>query len=109
MCSKESCNNNQCLSVCSGDELLLTELLFNGVFNDLTHQQCCALVSCFVFQENAGSETPKLTEELSGPLRIMQVSLYTIQIVTIKSVTIYRYVHDYQYMKIISDQGSFRY
>ncbi|RUS69233.1 hypothetical protein EGW08_023004 [Elysia chlorotica] len=57
--------------ISSGDELLMTELLFNGVFNDLTPQQCCALISCFVFQEKA-SEMPKLGEELAGPLRIMQ-------------------------------------
>ncbi|CAL1528127.1 unnamed protein product [Lymnaea stagnalis] len=57
--------------ISSGDELLLTELLFNGVFNELTPQQACALISCFVFQEKA-SETPKLGEELAGPLRIMQ-------------------------------------
>lgn len=57
--------------ISSGDELLLTELLFNGVFNDLTTQQVCALMSCFVFQEKS-NEMPKLTEALSGPLRIMQ-------------------------------------
>ena len=37
--------------ISSGDELLLTELLFNGVFNDLTAEQCAALLCCFVFQE----------------------------------------------------------
>ena len=37
--------------VCSGDELLLTEMIFNGVFNDLTVQQCVALLSCFIFEE----------------------------------------------------------
>ncbi|XP_078318641.1 exosome RNA helicase MTR4-like isoform X2 [Crassostrea virginica] len=71
--------------ISSGDELLLTELLFNGVFNDLTYQQCCALVSCFVFQENAGSEMPKLTEELSGPLRIMQDTARRIARVSIEA------------------------
>ncbi|XP_048762429.2 exosome RNA helicase MTR4-like [Ostrea edulis] len=71
--------------ISSGDELLLTELLFNGVFNDLTYQQCCALVSCFVFQENAGSENPKLTEELSGPLRIMQDTARRIARVSIEA------------------------
>ena len=35
----------------SADELLLTEMVFNGAFNDLTAQQCVALLSCFVFQE----------------------------------------------------------
>ncbi|KAK7100745.1 exosome RNA helicase MTR4-like [Littorina saxatilis] len=57
--------------ISSGDELVMTELLFNNVFNDLSPAQCCALLSCFVFQERA-SEMPKLTEELSGPLRLMQ-------------------------------------
>ena len=37
--------------ISSGDELLLTELLFNGVFNDLTAEQSVALLSCFVFHE----------------------------------------------------------
>ncbi|XP_062616496.1 exosome RNA helicase MTR4-like [Saccostrea cucullata] len=71
--------------ISSGDELLLTELLFNGVFNDLSYQQCCALVSCFVFQENAGNEMPKLTEELSGPLRIMQDTARRIARVSIEA------------------------
>ena len=34
-----------------GDELLLTEMIFNGAFNDLTIEQCVSLLSCFVFQE----------------------------------------------------------
>ena len=37
--------------ISTGDELLLTELIFNGVFNDLTPEQSAALCSCFVFQE----------------------------------------------------------
>ena len=56
----------------TGDELVTTELLFNGVFNDLTVSQACALLSCFVFQEKA-NEMPKLPPELAGPLRLMQV------------------------------------
>ncbi|KAL4617560.1 superkiller viralicidic activity 2-like 2 [Arapaima gigas] len=57
--------------ISSADELLLTEMVFNGLFNDLTSEQATALLSCFVFQENA-SELPKLTEQLAGPLRQMQ-------------------------------------
>ena len=51
-----SCTKH-CVCVCSsmstysGDELLLTEMIFNGAFNDLSVQQCVALLSCFVFQE----------------------------------------------------------
>ena len=39
----------------SGDELLLTELMFNGAFNDLSVEQCVALLSCFVFQEKVSN------------------------------------------------------
>ncbi|XP_070563794.1 exosome RNA helicase MTR4-like [Ptychodera flava] len=59
--------------ISSGDELLMTEMIFNGVFNELKVEQIVALLSCFVFQEKA-NEMPKLTEELSGPLRQMQES-----------------------------------
>jgi ATP-dependent RNA helicase DOB1 len=37
--------------ISSGDELLLTELIFNGVFNSLSPEQCAGLLSCFVFTE----------------------------------------------------------
>ncbi|KAF7277949.1 hypothetical protein GWI33_009065 [Rhynchophorus ferrugineus] len=55
----------------SADELLLTEMIFNGLFGTLTPQQVCALLSCFVCEER-NLEAPKLTETLSGPLRQMQ-------------------------------------
>ena len=41
--------------ISSGDELLLTELIFNGVFNSLLPEQCAALLSCFVFSEKVCS------------------------------------------------------
>ncbi|CAI4224198.1 unnamed protein product [Auanema sp. JU1783] len=49
------------------DELMLTEMLYGGVFNTLAPGHLVALLSCFVFQENA--QAPKLAEELSGCLR----------------------------------------
>lgn len=55
----------------SADELLMTEMIFNGVFNSLSIPQSVALLSCFVCDEKS-SETPASTEELSGPLRLMQ-------------------------------------
>ncbi|PPQ99955.1 hypothetical protein CVT24_009534 [Panaeolus cyanescens] len=57
--------------ISSGDELLLTELIFNGVFNTLSPEQCAALLSCFVFTEKSEQVT-KLKEELAAPLRVMQ-------------------------------------
>ncbi len=56
---------------CSADELLLTEMVFDGLFNKLTSAQTAALLSCFVCDEKT-VEMPKLTDELSGPLRQMQ-------------------------------------
>ncbi|KAK4475785.1 hypothetical protein MN116_001042 [Schistosoma mekongi] len=56
--------------ITSADELLLTELLFDGVFNRLSSEHIAALLSCFVFEERA-SEMPKLTKELSDALRTL--------------------------------------
>lgn len=57
--------------ISSGDELVLTEMMFNGVFNDLTVEQAVGILSCFAFQEK-GSENPNLEEGLSKPFRILQ-------------------------------------
>ncbi|KAJ2783574.1 ATP-dependent RNA helicase mtr4 [Coemansia javaensis] len=60
--------------ITSGDELLLTELMFHGVFNDLTVEQTVSLLSCFVFQEKSTNEPPKLQDDLAVPLRVLQES-----------------------------------
>lgn len=52
--------------ISSGDELVLTELIFNGTFTDLTPEQCTALLSCFVFDESS-KEVIVLGPELKGP------------------------------------------
>jgi len=57
--------------ISTGDELLLTELIFNGVFNPLAPEHCAAILSCFVFTEKSEHPT-KLKEELAAPLRVMQ-------------------------------------
>ena len=55
----------------SADELLLTEMLFNGLFNEMDPAQTAAVLSCFVCDERS-NEMPKMSGELSGPLRTMQ-------------------------------------
>ncbi|CCK73568.1 ATP-dependent RNA helicase MTR4 NDAI_0G05850 [Naumovozyma dairenensis CBS 421] len=57
--------------ISSGDELLLTELIFNGNFNELTPEQSAALLSCFAFQERC-KEAPRLKPELGEPLKAMR-------------------------------------
>ncbi|KAL1623682.1 ATP-dependent RNA helicase mtr4 [Neofusicoccum ribis] len=57
--------------ISTGDELVLSELLFNGFFNELTPEQCAAALSCFIFEEKS-NETPTLREELAKPFRDIQ-------------------------------------
>ena len=45
-----------------GHELLLSELLFNRFFNELTPEVCAAVLSCFIFEEK--SQAPALKGEL---------------------------------------------
>jgi ATP-dependent RNA helicase DOB1 len=74
--------------ISTGDELLLTEMIFDGVFNSLSPEQSAALLSCFVFTEKVlawvtclypyvltrfqSEQQVKLKEELAIPLRSMQ-------------------------------------
>ncbi|KAF2471628.1 antiviral helicase [Lindgomyces ingoldianus] len=57
--------------ISTGDELVLSELLFNRFFNELTPEQCAACLSCFIFEEKS-KETPTLKEELAKPFREIQ-------------------------------------
>ena len=53
--------------ISTGDELLLTELLFDRFFNELSPEICAAVLSCFVFDEKASTSSPR--EELAKPYR----------------------------------------
>ncbi|KAA8535861.1 hypothetical protein F0562_030819 [Nyssa sinensis] len=57
----------------TGDELLVTELMFNGTFNDLDHHQIAALASCFIPGDKS-SEQIHLRAELAKPLQQLQDS-----------------------------------
>ena len=54
----------------TADELLLTELIFNGIFNEMSVEQIVALMSCLVNGEKTTAEfVPK--EEFTAALRIL--------------------------------------
>jgi ATP-dependent RNA helicase DOB1 len=54
----------------TADELLLTELIFNGIFNEMTSEQIVALMSCLVNAERTNAEfIPK--EEFRQPLNVL--------------------------------------
>ncbi|KAL7096256.1 hypothetical protein ACP275_10G070200 [Erythranthe tilingii] len=57
----------------TGDELLVTELMFNGTFNDLDHHQVAALASCFIPGDRSGEQI-HLRAELAKPLQQLQES-----------------------------------
>jgi len=72
--------------ISTGDELMLTELLFDGVFNDLSTEQCCALLSCFVNEENNKSKAiPKLIEVLEAPLQKIKMTANRIAKISVES------------------------
>ncbi|PHH86709.1 hypothetical protein CDD83_9859 [Cordyceps sp. RAO-2017] len=58
------------ISSTEGHELLLSELLFDRFFNELTPEMCAAVLSCFIFDEKV--ETQALKEELHKPYREIQ-------------------------------------
>lgn len=58
----------------TADELLTTELMFDGTFNSLDKHQLVALVSCLIPAEKS-SEEIRMTRELAGPLQQLQVGL----------------------------------
>ena len=50
----------------TADEIVVTELIFNGAFSALSPEMCAAALSCLVFTERRGDENVKLTKELSA-------------------------------------------
>ncbi|KAI9902073.1 hypothetical protein N3K66_003890 [Trichothecium roseum] len=53
------------VSSTEGHELLLSELLFDRFFNELTPETCAAVLSCFIFDEKV--EAAELKEDLAKP------------------------------------------
>ncbi|KAG9235050.1 rRNA-processing arch domain-containing protein [Amylocarpus encephaloides] len=59
------------ISTGDGHEVLLSELLFNRFFNEMSPEMCAAVLSCFIFEEK--SQAPELKDELKKHLTIIQV------------------------------------
>jgi ATP-dependent RNA helicase DOB1 len=70
--------------ISTGDELMLSELLFNRFFNDMSPEECAAVISCFVFEEKV-NEAPVLPDELARPLREIQKQARTVAKVSAES------------------------
>jgi ATP-dependent RNA helicase DOB1 len=57
--------------ISTGDELVLSELLFNNFFTDMAPEQVAAILSVFIFEEKS-KEDPKIPNELMKPFRDIQ-------------------------------------
>ncbi|KAF9129681.1 ATP-dependent RNA helicase mtr4 [Mortierella sp. 14UC] len=66
------------------DGLLLTELIFNGAFRELTCEQIVAMMSCFCFQEKLDAAPTKLKEVLSTPFKLLQETARAIATVEVE-------------------------
>lgn len=64
------------ISSTEGHELLLSELLFNRFFNELSPELCASVLSVFIFDEKV--EAQPLREELAKPYRDIQATARTI-------------------------------
>ena len=72
--------------ISTGDELLLTEMIFNGVFNDLPVEECVALLSCFVFEEKSKTDVfAGANESLKSLHRLVTETATRIAAVSIES------------------------
>ena len=56
----------------TGDELVLTDMVFDGVFNALSIEQSVSLLSCFIHKEAAPKEAPTVATDMQGPFQQLQ-------------------------------------
>ena len=69
--------------ISTGDELLLTELLFDRFFNELSPELCAATLSCFIFDEKV--EAPILKAPLEKPFREIEAKARIVAKVALES------------------------
>src|SRR6185369_573829 len=68
----------------AGDELVLTEMLLDGVFNDLSPEMTAALLSCFVVERPSEKKSGFVKEEFYAVYSKLQETARNIAAVTIQ-------------------------
>ena len=76
--------------ISSADELTLTELMFSGVFKDISSEEIAAILSCFVWQEKLNN-AQKPREELDVLFSQLQETARKIAKVQLECKVIYIY------------------
>ncbi|KAF3160660.1 ATP-dependent RNA helicase mtr4, variant 2 [Orbilia oligospora] len=89
--------------ISSADELLLSELMFNRMFNELTPEQCAAVLSCVVFDEKSNNKDannkPAMKDQLAKPYRALIEQARIIAKIAIESKL---QVNEEEYIKAIT-------
>lgn len=67
----------------TGDELVLTNMIFDGNFNELSIEQAVALLSCFVHKEPGKDENPKVRSDMEGAFQNLQTAARNVARVSI--------------------------
>ncbi len=91
--------------ISTGDELVLSELLFNRFFNELTPEQCAAALSVFIFEEKC-KDPPQLRDELAKPFRDIQAQARQVAKVSMESKVVvneeeYLATFKYELMEVV--------
>jgi ATP-dependent RNA helicase DOB1 len=81
--------------ISTGDELVLSELLFNRFFNELSPEHCAAALSCFIFEEKAEDPTG-MKEDLQKIFRDIQAQARAVAKVSIESKVV---VNEEEYLQ----------
>jgi ATP-dependent RNA helicase DOB1 len=56
----------------TADELVLTDMIFDGAFNSLSVEETVAVLSCFVHKEGQSNEKNDLRPEFAAAIRLLQ-------------------------------------
>lgn len=64
--------------ISTGDELMLSELLFNGFFNNLSPEQVASVLSVFVFEEKTKEGATLTRDDLAGLLKEIRAQAGTV-------------------------------
>jgi len=59
-------------SLSAADEILTTELIFSGFFQELSPPQMAAVLSCLVYSDNKSEGEPPKDEALAEPFQKLQ-------------------------------------
>ena len=74
-----------CCEITTADEIVLTDMVFDGVFNELSAEQAVGLLSCFVHKEPSKETNPKIRQDLEVPFRKLKEAARVVAKISIEA------------------------